>query len=115
MSKNNQVSLNFLLDERKFALNASAVDVCWALIVKIWQELFLSVVNWRLLLFSNPNPNSKTPLATLLSYFGSFELKMVALKGSPIFFFQPIWACFYVFHFQWIGCVNSVNLKLILE
>ena len=49
MSKNNQASLNFLLHERKFALNASAVDVCWALIAKIWQELFLSVVYWRLL------------------------------------------------------------------
>lgn len=88
MSKNNQASLNFLLDERKFALNTSAVDVCWALIAKIWQELFLSVVYWRLLLYSNPNPNSKNPLATLLSYFESFELKMVALKGSPNFFFS---------------------------
>ena len=79
MSKNNQA----LLHERKFALNASAVDVCWALIAKIWQELFLSVVYWRLLLYSNPNPNSKNPLATA-KLFRVVWTK----KGPPNFFFS---------------------------
>ena len=111
MLKNKQTAVMLKTNhERKFALNTSAVDVCWALIAKIWQELFLSVVYWRLLLYSNPNPNSKNPLATT-KLFRVVWTK----KGPPHFFFQPIWVCFYILYFQWIGCVNSVNLKLILE
>ena len=106
MSKNNQASLKFLLHERKFALNASAVDVCWALIAKIWQELFLSVVYWRLLLYSNPNPNSKNLLAT------AKLLRVVwTKKGPPIFFFNQFESAFifFIFNESDVSTVSTLN------
>ena len=107
MLKNNQASLNFLLHERKFALNTSAVDVCWALIAKIWQELFLSVVYWRLLLYSNPNPNSKNPLATTKLF------RVVWTKNGPppIFFFNQFESAFIfsIFNESDVSTVSTLN------